>query len=85
MYTGSNVTSSPRSIMAEAKALSRKQLPQIVPPAPAVMYAIRILRRPPRIKGKRTENGGSRGSAYQVDKRGILKESALKAGPKEEL
>src|SRR5260370_14034620 len=40
VYSGSNVTSWPRATSSAASALSRRQLPQYMPPAPAVMERI---------------------------------------------
>ena len=42
VYIGSSSTSCPSAISAVANALSRIQLPQYMPPAPAVMYVIRM-------------------------------------------
>ena len=41
-YTGSSVKSCPRAISSAASALSRKQLPQYIPAAPAVMERTRM-------------------------------------------
>jgi hypothetical protein len=40
VYTGSRVTSCPRAMSSAASALSRRQLPQNMSPAPAVMLRI---------------------------------------------
>src|SRR5438552_2376965 len=40
VYTGTSVTSWPRAISSVASALSRKQLPQYIPAAPAVIERI---------------------------------------------
>src|SRR5579862_604781 len=40
VYSGSSVTSWPRVMSSAASALSRRQLPQYMPPAPAVMERI---------------------------------------------
>src|SRR5512134_339309 len=41
VYTGRSRTSWPRSSSSRASALSRRQLPQYMPPAPAVMWRSR--------------------------------------------
>ena len=42
VYTGMSVTSCPRAINSTASPLSRKQLPQYIPAAPAVIDRMRI-------------------------------------------
>src|SRR6202043_2340713 len=44
VYSGSSVTSWPRATSSAASALSRRQLPQYMPPAPAVMERIFMYR-----------------------------------------
>src|SRR6202790_1315557 len=44
VYSGSNVTSWPRATSSAARAVSRRQLPQYMPPAPAVMERIFMYR-----------------------------------------
>src|SRR5438093_6744841 len=55
VYSGTSVTSWPRAISSTASALSREQLPQYIPAAPAVMERI-LISRPSEKPAHETEN-----------------------------
>src|SRR5262245_45133718 len=59
VYSGISVTSWPLAISSVASALSWRQLPQYIPPAPAVMERIFIDGRPPPLYRRGLERAGA--------------------------